>query len=851
MKEVLSIDGKEIPLLLLALFFAFWSFKKAKRHLLFSWIFRIAALGLLLLAIWNPRIHRPTETLDVVLGVDYSHSVGQEGKNQALLILKQARRLMDRKTRTGLLFFGRQPSWEFFPSPDPPVPDFSFPVGRGDTDIAAALQAALAQIGGERQARILLISDGNENVGEVARSLPILRSHGVQVWVHPVNLPQGRNEIYLRDLVLPHQVDRAESFEVRGAVESLYDAPARIKLLRNGVIEKEREVLLRAGTNWVSFRIASSDRGTHTFELIIESPEDTLPENNLLQGVVEVKGPSRVLYIHSQANAQRLMARVLKLQGYSVVESSPDETSLSLPELSAFDLLVLDNIPATRLSNAKMEAIEKYVRDLGGGLIVVGGPQSYGAGGYDRTPMERVLPLEMRPPSRRDFPHVALLFVLDKSESMGAGPKGATKLDLGKSAAVAAAELLKSSDQVGILAFDAGWDWVLAFRQVGRGESISQQISSIRSDGGTDLYKAMVEAHRSFSAKLAVIKHALVISDGLTEKRDFHSLVAKMARDGVTVSTVAVGEDSDVALMAEIARDGKGRSYVTADPEKIPQIFTTETLLISRDLLIEKFAEPKVVQALGPLKGFSQTRMPAVRGYVLTHAKPRAEFLMKVEENPLLVSWRYGLGRVVAFTSDLSGRWGREWVAWEEFPKWAGQLARYAMRKTSENQISTRFSQEGEEVKNTVDLLSKQGGFVNHLVLKGTVVSPDGIALTTTFVQSAPGRYETVFSASKKGVYLLTIHEEGNVEPLTTVPFISSYPKEYRQVRPNLSLLSYLAEATGGEVLEPQKMEQGLKRLFTPQRTSARISSEETWWPLSGLALALFLCDLALRRLAR
>ncbi len=814
-------------------------------------LFRLPALLAVLLALVNPSVFKTTNALDVVLAVDFSRSVGQEGKDSALRILDKARRLKGPKTRFGLLSFARRPTWEFFPSDDLPLSNFFPPDERGETDIAAALQAAMAQLSEEREGRVLLVSDGNENRGEVSLVLPILRSHGIQVWSLPVSFFQGKNEIYLRDLIAPHEVDSAETFEVRGVIESLRDATARVKLLRDGVVRREIQKVLRPGTNRVSFRETLADRGSHTIELLVESPQDTLAENNLLKGVVKVKGPPRVLYLHSPEDSQRLMARVLSVQGYEVVESSAEQTALSLPELSAFDLLVLDNLPAYGLSQAKMEAMEKYVRDLGGGLIVIGGPKSYGAGGYYKSPLERVLPVEMRPPARLELPHVALLFVIDKSGSMGEGPRGATKVDLAKAAAIASAELLSPSDQVGVLAFDAGWDWVVPFTQVGKGEWISERISSLQADGGTDLFKAMVEAYRSLSAKDAAVKHVLVLSDGLTDKGDFSALVERMTGDGVTVSTVSVGRDADLPLMAKIARDGKGRGYLTVDPRTIPQIFTTETLLISQDLLVEKIVQPKLMQTGGSMEGLSQKGIPPVRGYVLTHPKPLSKVLMKVEEDPLLVSWRYGLGRVVAYTSDLSGRWGRDWVRWEGFPQWASQLARSVMKRVSENRVRTEFRQDGEEVDAQVDFISAQGRLINQLSLRGILTGPDRTARQRAFRQVAPGRYEARFSTPQQGIYLLTIYDQGEKEnepsAAVTVPYISPYPKEYREVKPNTVLLSRLAEETGGEILEPQSFEEGLKRLFTPEGDYGR-SAQETWWALAVLALFLFLADLALRR---
>jgi uncharacterized membrane protein len=541
---------------------------------------------------------------------------------------------------------------------------------------------------------------------------------------------------------------------------------------------------------------------------------------------------------------------VLQVQGYAVVESAPEKHSLTLADLSAFDLLVLDNVPAFQLSHAKLENIEKYVRDLGGGLWVVGGSQSYGAGGYFRTPLERVLPVDMRPPARLEMPHVALLFVIDKSGSMGAGAEGSTKLDLAKAAAIAAADIMNPSDQVGILAFDANWDWALPFRQVGKGEWLSSGLAALQSDGGTDLYKAMLEAERGIAGKQAAIKHVIVLSDGLTDKADFNSLVGKMARDGITVSTVSVGNDADVQLMADIAKVGKGRGYVALDPQTIPQIFTTETLLISRDLLIEKTVIASVAAPTGPLKGIPQNNLPALRGYVLTYPKPRAELLMRADKDPLLVAWRYGLGRVMAFTSDLSGRWGREWVGWRAFPQWASQISRDTMRKILDARMRTDFRAEADTVTIVTDLASGEGKFLNHLKLKANITAPDRSTAEQTLRQSAPGRYEGQFTPTERGIHFVTLYAEGNAnEPavaVATVPYIAPYPKEYRELKPNLSLLSRLAEETGGEMLDPEKFTEALQRLYTPTPGKGS-QGRDTWWPLAGASLFLFLADLVLR----
>jgi hypothetical protein len=361
----------------------------------------------------------------------------------------------------------------------------------------------------------------------------------------------------------------------------------------------------------------------------------------------------------------------------------------------------------------------------------------------------------------------------------------------------------------------------------------------------------MVEAHRGIAAKQAAIKHVIVLSDGLTDKADFHALAGRMARDGITVSTVSVGSDADVQLMADIAKNGRGRGYVALDPQTIPQIFTTETLLISRDLLIEKTVEPSIVSSTGPLKGVAPNSLPTLRGYVLTYPKPRAELLMRVDKDPLLIAWRYGVGRVMAFTSDLSGRWGKDWVQWQGFPQWASQVARDTMRKILDTKARADFYGNGDSIKLVTDMVSRDGKFLNFLKLKANITAPNQPNQEQVLRQTAPGRYEGSFTPAARGIHFVTLFAEGDATqapiPVTTVPYISPYPREYRELKPNLGLLSRLAEETGGEMLDPERFERGLDRLFRPTPGKAT-EGRDIWWPLASAGLLLFLADLIFRQ---
>ena len=223
---------------------------------------------------------------------------------------------------------------------------------------------------------------------------------------------------------------------------------------------------------------------------------------------------------------------------------------------------------------------------------------------------------------------------------------------------------------------------------------------------------------------------------------------------------------------------------------------------------------------------------------------------MQAGEDPLLVSWRHGLGRVAAFTSDLSGRWGREWVAWQGLPQWAGQLTRDTMRKILQTRGRADFHADGEAVRLVADFIAEDGRFVNHLKLRGNITAPNRSTHEAVLLQSAPGRYEGKFAPAGRGIHFVTLFAEGDAgqapTSVMTVPYVAPYPKEYRELRANLALLSRLAEETGGEMLGSENFSAGLRRLYTPSPQDSP-GDGETWWPLALAALLLFLADLVMR----
>jgi Ca-activated chloride channel homolog len=564
---------------------------------------------------------------------------------------------------------------------------------------------------------------------------------------------------------------------------------------------------------------------------------------------VQVTGAPKVLHVVDAPETGRYVSAALRAQGLAVDEVPATALPANLHELVDYDLVILDNVSGFDLSLAKMALLEYYVRDAGGGVLKIGGDRSYGAGGYFGTPVEQLLPVTMNVKTEIKIPSLSVVFVLDRSGSMGSKTGGEDKLTIAKRAALSSIELLKPLDRVGVLAFDSGRDWAVPMTEVGVHRPIAEKLRDLKVGGGTDLHLALEEARRVMRQEQAKVKHLIVLSDGLTEgERNFDPLGARIAADGITISTVAMGADADRGLMARLATLGKGRYYHTDDPRNVPRIFTSETLAITRDLVVEGDIRPRQVYAGEPIEGFGREGFPVLGGYQRTYAKPAAQVLLAGrDEDPVLVSWRYGLGKAVAFTSDLSGRWGRQWVQWPAFGRFVSQMARWTMRRSGSESLVPQFQWHGQRGEMSVDVLDRDDRFINGLKVEASLVDPSRLTRRVQLEQIAPGRYHGEFSLPRAGRYYITLNGrdgQTQVGPRTfglAVP----YSSEYLDLGVDYRLLRDIASISGGRLLPLSSASLGAVTAPPPQ-ASGPLS--RVWWPFFLAALILLVAEVAVRR---
>jgi uncharacterized membrane protein len=681
-----------------------------------------------------------------------------------------------------------------------------------------------------------LTSDGNQTAGDAVRAA--LRG-GVPVSTVPLPV-RSDPEVQVSEVNVPAQVREGEPFYVEVVIDSNHDDEGQVEVFRGAHKVLGEKVKVKPGENRFRFRQQISGERMAEFTARIKGFKDKLLDNNAARGLVYTNGKPRVLLVDGDTRQARHLAFALEQEGIRVdtrpVQGVPD----SLADLQNYELLVLSNVPATAMSTRQMNIVRTYVQDLGGGLVMLGGDQAFGLGGYYKTTVEEILPVRSDFEKEKEKPSLAMVLVIDKSGSMGG-----VKIEMAKDAAKAAVELLGPKDKVGVIAFDADLFWVAEVQAAANKGHVLDRISTIEAGGGTIMGPPMEAALEALQTMPAKLKHVIVLTDGISEPADFEGITQNMTQAKITCSTVAVGDDCDFKLLEEIARIGNGRYYHAEDPSNIPQIFAKETVTASKSALNEQPFTPVVTRPSPALADVKFDDAPFLLGYVTTRPKPTCELVLATERgDPLLAWWRYGLGMSVAFTSDAKSRWAAEWLSWPGYSKFWAQVVRQAMRKSDAKGVFVQVDRKDGRASVTLDAVRPDGKYLNEAATELTVIEPQGGERKLPMTQTAPGRYAGTFPAEGPGTYhvQMTLRARGQPATQQSRGLVVNYDDELR-IRPtDEGLLRAVAEASGG-VFRPEP-----EAVFAPdERTAAQ---PLPLWPYLVMAAALlFVADVALRRI--
>lgn len=816
-------------------------------------LFATAAALLAAFAASGPEIGRPLDRLTILIAADRSRSIDlvPAADQRIRQELNVAELGMKEDDRIGTIAFAADAATE-----DPPRPKSQLPtpqrvaIGRDGTDIAAAIRRSLAEVPSDSAARIVLVTDGVATRGDTMSAAAAAVAAQIPIDVLPLE-QRMVPDVRVVSVRAPARADRGEAFDLRLVTSSPAPADIEVRIKRDGQLIAKSPARVAAGEDVLRIREIASDPGLHRYDVEITAADpklDEAPEDNSGATFMRVRGPSAALVLEGDAGKGAFLARALEGAQFRVDQGTTTGVPTDIGALAAYDLVVLSDVRASDLSPTQIDALASYVRDLGGGLLLMGGDRSLGPGGYARTPIEEVSPVSFDLKQEQRRASLAEVIGIDISGSMSAMAGAHTKLELANEAAARSAALLGPGDMLGVEHVDTAVHWSVPLQAVADKLAIDKAIRSVGPGGGGIIVPITLEAgYKALDAAKVNLKHMLLLADG-SDAEDMgpatRAMVSDAARKGITTSIVAIGDGGDVPELEFLSRLGSGRFYLIEDAQRLPAVFTQETILAARSAVVEKTFTPSRAAPSPVLQNVAIDRAPPLKGYVVTIPKARATVLLRGPEgDPILATWSAGVGRAAAFTSDLKDRWGVAWTAWPDAARMVVQLARDISRKDEDVRVRLEADAAGGELHIGATVVGDDGRAQSFRRLLVHVAGPDGFSREIALDAVGAGSYAAAVPLSRPGTYIAVARDELSGEAVGTTGAVLTAGEELRPTGSDMALLGRVAELTGG------KKRDTLAGIFG-DRASRRFSYKDATPTFVLLAAFGLLLAVAARKLA-
>lgn len=861
---------------------------------------------LFVLALAELQILRTSEKLTVLYLLDQSQSIPAD-KRQAMLKYAieevSKHRRAERGDQAGVIVFGGDAKIEI-----PPFDDNLPSIGRLEsyfdlrtdaTNLAAALKLAQASFPEGTAKRVVVITDGNENLGSAREAARSLADSGVGIDIVPVQLPE-RAEIAVEKVTLPLDIHQGQPFEVR-VVISNYARPSAdnpsghvrgmLRLTQHAgesdQLIGEQPVVLEPGRNVFGFKHEIGETAMFTFEAVFtpdDPTQDRSSQNNRATAYTHVRGEGHVLLIEDWQTKGEFdhLANRLRAQNLEVTVHDSHNPFSGPVELLEYDTIILANVArssgedAAEITNFSDDQIRMLVRNtkqLGCGLVMLGGPNSFGAGGWTNTELEQAMPVDFQIKNAKIEAVGALVLLMHASEMA----------DGNYWQKVVAAEAIKSlgpMDYCGLIHWGWGGDsWLWTddannglIRISNRRNNMLARLDRMTPGDMPQFDPAMQMALAGFNNVKASVKHMIIISDGDPAK-PAPGTTKRFADAGIKISTVAVGAHGPAGhqTLQDIAADTGGKYYVVTNPKALPKIYQREARRISRPLIHEPQpdgVQPIVIYPHEMLGDIDTSKLRRLAGYVLTTKKdhPLVEQSIIASDpddggrnSTLLASWNYGLGRTVVFTSDAGNLWARSWKSAEYYDRFFGNLVHWSMGPIKDQgKFNVATDYKDDRARIVVTALDKDDEFLNFLNMNARAAGPEGENFDVKMEQVAPGRYVGEFATDKPGSYLLGVMPGGNYATIRTGVNVP-YSSEFRDRETNVGLLTTLAslKPDGGEagtIIGRDVDNDHLSELLTydtfRHNLPKAISAQDIWPAVILLAATMFFWDIFVRRVS-
>ncbi|QDS98372.1 VWA domain-containing protein [Adhaeretor mobilis] len=859
---------------------------------------------LIIFALADVQYQRRSDRLSVIYLLDQSLSIPGEQREAMLDYVKASlenNRNTARNDRYAVVVFGRDAEVEV------PLVDVNIPIGRVESlldpeysDVGTAIQRAQAIFPHDAARRIVLVTDGNQNLGDAYREARAATDAGTSLWVVPVMIAP-RSEVAVEKVDLPSGVRRGQPFEMRVVLSNDDQStegsgsggkPVRGKLIitrsagdRTEIVTEDTvEIPPGKRVFSISEKIDQPDFYTYTARFSPENTaDDGMTQNNRATAFSHVRGKGHVLLIENWETPGGFdtMANRLREKDIEVTLRGSDRLFTSLAELQRYDAVILGNVSRSSGSDAdnvasfsddQIEMLVRNTRELGCGLVMIGGPDTYGAGGWNGTELEKAMPVDFQIKSAKVVPVGALVLMMHAGEMPDSNYWQ-------KRISVESIKLLGNRDFCGMVQWNGSDQWLWGQSKGGllrTGPNRKMMLARVDRMAIGDMPAfdgAMAMAAKGFAGLPpgeVSVKHMIIISDG-DPTPPKNSTIQALIKQKAKVTTVAVRSHGALGskTMQDIAKRTGGKYYAVSSAKALPKIYQKEARRVSRPLVYEPKppVQPYEVTQHDILKGIDITTIPPIKGYVLTTIKenPLVEVILRapkpeMEKNAtVLASWTYGAGRSVALTTDAGALWTDEWTAWDGYDKLFSQAVRWAMRPTGDTgnyNVATDVRDGKTQI--IVTALDAQEEFLNDQSMSATVVTPDRKPLPVRIEQTAPGRYVGEFDSEEAGSYLVVVNPGPGKAPIRTGVNIG-YSAEYRDTETNLTLLESLADLQAGDGPVGELLEGGLNDVSTSSDDGSApnpfrfdlppaVANQSIWPWLVVLGSCLFWSDIFIRR---
>ena len=819
--------------------------KKINSKVIGELVVRSVVVTLLVLAFSGISIRKQSDVTTTVFLIDMSDSLKDNWKKE-IEFVRESIAKMPSKNETGIVVFGADAQIEQFVTDKKAFTDAGSKVIGTATDIEQAVTTAMALFPDGSAKRLVLLTDGAENEGNVADIATSVAGADIEVKVKSYDSSVDE-EVYVSGVELPETISKGDKFEVNVDIYASEATNAKVSLYSGRTLKGQKEVALQKGDNKLVFSDQGVENGIKSYRVVVESDKDTVSVNNTYSAFTKVEAPAKLLLVEGEKDESLLFQEILQACNYEYEVVTPSGVPGSISDMLRYQSVVLLDVYGDDLRKGFMDTLQTYIKDYAGGLAVIGGQNSYALGNYRNTPLEEVLPVKMDLEGEKEIPKIAMIMVIDHSGSMESSSTGngnITCLDVAKQAAINSLDSLREIDEVGVVAFDDTYTWAVDLQAATDKGAIEENIAAIPGGGGTSIYPAVEAAMARLKKSDATIKHIVLLTDGQDGYNEYDALIEEMGEQKITLSSVAIGQDADEYTLETLAENCGGRYYYSDAGTALPRIFAQEVYLSTQEYLINEEFTPVITNTHDILSGVFDDGSPSLLGYIATSPKDTAKVLLESHKgDPVLACWQYGLGHSVAWTSDGTNQWTGNFAGWDNYATLWRNIIDWTICDDELGDDNLYVEQNASKAVITYDT----DEYSADTSLSAVITDEEGNQTEAGLIAVSPGKYQAEVPLDETGVYSVNVRkEEGKGDSKEVIKSLNTatamqYSQEYRFGEVTNNIGNFVNQVKGIYIDQS-------KEVFNTKLKGAMTRTQLTL-PLMLIAVILFVLDIIFRRM--